>query len=257
MTDKQIELELMLTRLKERREELHTKIEQTRELLAKADSRRAAERDKQAKWDATLNNLEASYDALKREYERVKMETENIERELATLTEAEGVSLDTMIRRAEVSITTEAAQAAAPAASENNDGFSGKGLIRVLSTPLDRLARLSVEQLQRLSAAAAASEEFNQQERDAIVARFSLAIEATGSMHPDAPNPAVSARRQFVLRGAVDKIQRRLVHELTQDEADALIACHGRLAKNPARTPAENRLMVIIGEAMRMIRRGT
>jgi len=253
MTEQRLELELLLTRLRGRREELLSKIEHTRELLARADSRRAAERDQQAKWDATLNNLEASFDQLKREYELAKMETERVERELSALDGEPDVSLDTMIRRAE---QQDSAMVSADASAKDaGAAFSGRGLIRVLGTPIGRLARLNVDQLRRLAVVAAASEEFTAEEKGAVTARINLAIEATGASHPDAPEAALSARRQFVLRAAVDKIQRRMSHELTQDEAEALLACHMRLQKLTTRTSSETRLLGIISEVMSLIRR--
>jgi hypothetical protein len=252
MTDQRLELELLLTRLRGRREELLTKIERTRELLTRADSRRAAEPDQKAKWDATLNNLEASYDVLKREYELAKMETERVERELTVIDGGQDVSLDTMIRRAEQQDT---ATVSADAAKDSGTAFAGRGLIRVMSTPIGRLARLNVDQLRRLAVVAAASEGFTAEEKSAVTARINLAIEATGASHPEAPEAALSARRQFVLRAAVDKIQRRMAHDLTPDETEALLTCHARLQKSTSRTPSEARLLAIITEVISVIRR--
>lgn len=253
MTDRRMELELLLTRLRSRREELNGKIEQTRELLARADTRRAAERDQQAKWNATISNLEANYALLKREHERAKMETEMVERELASLDGAQGVSLDSMILSAEQQDTALVSADAAP--HDSSAAFSGRGLIRVLGTPIGRLARLNPDQLKRLAIVAAASEELSSTEKEALAARLALAIEACGAGHPEAPEAALSARRQFVLRGAVDKIQRSMAHELTKDEAEALLACRERLQKSPSRSPSENRLLGIIGSAISPIRR--
>jgi len=236
------ELEVHVRELRQRREALQAKIQQTRELLTRADARRLAEPENRSSWDKKLNQLEANYTTLKREFELAKMDTERLERELANQKIGVDISLDSMIEHADSGIEA-GPESGAPA-------LAGRGVVRIISTPLDKLASLGETRLTALEGFVSHSSQLTPEEQAATLSRLSL---ARGMLTSD--SAGAHGRRQFVLRGALDKIQRSIMHEVTPDEAEALSLCHDRLVSKAERSPAEERLIGLIGGAMNQLQR--
>lgn len=235
MSDERLQLKAQLAQVRERRDDLQSKIDEVRILLAKADARRAAESpDQRSRWDAKLNTLETNYDELKRAFGRAKMDTERLQHELAELSERAEVSLDEMV---EEDIAVE--QAAAPVV-EQGASFSGQGLFRVITTPLERLTRLDADSIRKLVTYAQQTEEFTDREREACVARLEIVLSALEQQGGSEPGD------KFVLRAAIDKVQRGLHNELTPDEITALQECRQQIARKPNPSSSEIRLNALI-----------
>ncbi|MFM1920228.1 MAG: hypothetical protein RLZZ303_1862 [Candidatus Hydrogenedentota bacterium] len=263
------ELHTRLVQVREREAELQRKSEETRDLLSKADARRARDRDQVGRWNLILDNLERSYDAVRRELERTRIAREELERELSRALDSTGETLSAI--DADPDLAAEAAARATVNAvvSDDDDAFGYEytppdegcqiGWRDLLRMSMEDLALLTEEEIMevRRNLERGLQARLGETDRRLIEARLQLAAQLRESAAMASPENEehLQRRRQIILRAAVDKIQHNRVGEMTEEEVRAVQLCQQRLASKPEASPGEKRLLRVIEAALALLRR--
>lgn len=222
--------------LERRRDEAKHTLEEVRDLLAKADQRRLQEPGNQRKWNQVLDNLESSLKEAKSRLE---------------LCEAEFLRAQTL--NAAPASEPVAAPSAAPAAADWSRLADEER--RLLEVPIEELGNLSLEQLGLLHSRLARRDAAQHPEIEQLFQRIELANQ---THHEAAIGPQENPeqhRRQFLLRGAVEKAHKGQIHQMTGEEIQLLISCHALLLRRLNLTNKDRRLIDILGEALTALKR--
>ena len=205
-------------------------LEEVRELLAKADERRLREPKDARKWNRVLENLEESLDLTKARCERSELEVLRLERDLAEAEDSVAPATKGTVPTAEPSALTEAA------ADE-------------WSNTMREVGALDLEEASRLQSKIDSGEIHDRQ----LEAGLALA----NQMHADDPEPAPGqeARRQLVLRSAIDKIRKQQFDAMTLDEVKLVLACHSLLTSRLEPTTRDQRLRRILDGAIKILQK--
>lgn len=266
------ELHTRLVQWRGREAELERKLEETRDLLTKADVRRAREPQAVARWNQILDNLEKSYDSLRRELERTRSQRDELEREVSRALDATGETLSQI--DAEPSHPLSNADSAKPTMQEVYTPLDDNTLGVALSDPdilfnvgWRDLLRMSMEDLALLTAEEIVHIRANIQsgglgrpgetDRRLVETRLELAaqLRESASDSESGHEERTHRRRQIILRAAIDKIQHNRVNEMTEDEQQAVLLCKQRLSLKQEPTPAEKRLLRVMEAALGLFRR--
>lgn len=256
-----IELRLRAQRAQATEADLRLKLEETRELLQKADARRDRDKDQPQRWNKIIDQLETTYRTLKREVEIAAMNVQESSIKLARLLAASGVHLSAIDAEIAESKATEHEEVVevviAPEEFTSNE--HKLGWRDLLHMPMEDLATLTEAEIATVenSLAQGGLEGMTNEERRLVEGRLHLAIElrATDTPAQAADLEAGEQPRQIVLRAAIEKIQRGRAQEMSDEEIRAVIWCQQRIAANANATPAEQRLLRIIEAALNIIRR--
>jgi hypothetical protein len=232
-----------LDQARRRREECLATREELRDLLAKAERRRAAEPDQRQKWEQVIGGLESSYAELRLRLEQNETTIRLCERELVSVENA-GVE--------EVSKT--AAEEAPPAEVSSNaivlSDDPAFNLQQILDMPIEELRRLNLEQLGQLC-----SELENQAEHRRDARRVRARLEFANQLNTVGQRIILNEegreeRRQFILRAAIDKVQSNRHRELERHEIQLLIQCRRQLACRLNPTERDIRLLGLLSNTM-------
>lgn len=272
MNSEAAELHTRLVQLRARETELERKLEETRDLLSKADARRAREPQAVARWNQILDNLEKSYDSVRRELERTRNQRDELEREVSRALDVTGETLSQI--DAEPSFPSDASEPAKPIATESFTPMDDTTLGAALSDPdilfnvgWRDLLRMSMEDLAMLTAEEIAHVRANIQsggvarpgetDRRLIETRLELAaqLRVSDSDSDSGHEERTHRRLQIILRAAIDKIQHNRVNEMTEEEQQAVLLCKQRLSLKQEQTPGEKRLLRVIEAALGLLRR--
>lgn len=261
-------LKMRLRAVRERETELLRKVEETRELLAKADARRRQERDAASRWNGILDNLETSYRQLKQDLDSARISAGRIETELTRLESAFAVEESTTINEVEAMVATVADTLEQELNAGDGDGAEDEfsvmdvhiGWRDLLHMTLEDLATLTASELSQVHdyLKPGRGGSLTETDRRLIESRLQLAAE----LRAQAPPGEVEAledgerRRQLVLRGAIEKIQNHRTIHMTDEEIRAVIWCQQRLVrKSASASVGEKRLLRILDAALSLIRR--
>lgn len=267
MNQEAIELHSRYVSLRAKDSELRVKLEQMRDILAKADERRARERNNPARWNPIIDNLEQSYKQLKQEVERTRHTLTQTERELNRALDATGdtmASVDpghTMLTPLDVD---EPEFTPPPLTEAELSGYTNGtdqlvGWRDVLHMSIDNLSTLSEDEIFQVRSymASARAGSITDTDRRLVEGRLQLAAQLRASaLEEDAAAPGVvDRRRQIVLRAAIDKIQHNRAQQMTEEEVRAVLLCRQRLSLIPTPSMPEKRLLRIIEASLNVLRR--
>ncbi len=265
-----LELRLKLRTIREREAELREKVEETRELLAKADARRLENREQAGRWNTILDNLESSYRQLKQELDRNRISAGRIEGELNRLFESVQEDEEEVPEAFVVPVTaspTEEELTPLPVANSEMytpaDEFSEfdikLGWRDLLHMTLEDLATLTAAEMAQVRECLqpGRSASMTDTDRRLIDGRLLLAAELRASARPGeiADLEQGERRRQIILRAAIEKIQNHRTTQMTDEELRAVLWCQQRLSTKSNASVGEKRLLRIIDAAISLIRR--
>jgi len=268
MNQEVFELKVRLRTVRERETELLRKVEETRELLAKADARRRQDRDSASRWNGILDNLETSYRQLKQDLDSARISAGRIESELMRLELVVIKNETATIDEVEVMVATVAdslEQELRSGEGENTtDEFSEMdvriGWRDLIHMTLDDLATLTAKELAQVHEYLKPGRvgALTDADRRLVETRLQLAAELRAQAAPGEVDALEDGerRRQLVLRGAIEKIQNHRTIQMTDEEIRAVIWCQQRLARKSATASVgEKRLLRILDAALSLIRR--
>jgi len=250
MAKGEIELQAELARLEEQRQVMQAALDNVRQLLDKADERRAV--DGERRWDQILDNLEQALDLTGSKLTACEQQIKEAERRLRDLLES-GM---------EAGEGDEAPGAQGPVVPEPMPPSGNlEGAKRILALPVDQLRDLTIEQLTRIHShlfeadhgKAAAAQEAETPERSSLSARLSARIEEAQRSRrrrsARARRPAesfVERRKQHLLRGAITKATTDKLGGMTLEEIDLVLSWHKTLAERAEPTDSDRRLLGLL-----------
>jgi hypothetical protein len=268
MTQEALELHSRYVHLRAKHAELQQKLEQMRDILAKADERRAREKFEPARWNPIIGNLETSYNQLKAEIVRTRTSLQETEQELSRALEATGQSLSSVDTGPRCEALPPIADlrtldTTVRLAAETTDGLTISldqpvGWRDVLHMSLEILATLTEDEITQVRAFVTNARKgtITDVDRRLVEGRLQLASQLRELAPETAEAPEGGhRRRQIVLRAAIDKIQHNRAQQLIEEEVRAVLICQQRLARLPNPTMPEKRLLRILDAALNVLRR--
>jgi len=253
MAKSESELRAQLVRLEVHRQELRGSIEHVRELLDKADERRAAEGER--RWNRVLDNLEAALDVARSKLTACEQQIKETDRRLHSLRETGAVADEGR------SCASHDAEAVRPAAALE-DGVSVGSLEaaeRVLALPVEQLGDLTLDQLAELHshlfegesgeeavAGQGVEQETAPPEKSALSTRIEEARRRGRHRVARARHPAASfveRRKQQLLRGAIGKATADKLSGMTLEEIELILDCHKALGGRESPSDGERQLL--------------
>lgn len=206
-------------------------VDEVKVLLLKADERRLSEPLEARKWNRVLSNLENSLDqtrarcayteALVKQLELAALEMESV---LENVALAESPSLEL------------------PVAVPNKEAEQW-------TSTLESVEALNLEEACLLQSKIDAGEI----QDVALEAGLALANQIRHEAEPESQVP--EARRQLVLRAAIDKVGKQAFDEMTLDEIKLLMACHSLLTSRLEPTMRDQRLRRILDGAIKILQK--
>jgi len=195
-----------------------------RDLLAKADARRAKPQEDKRKWGKVAENLEASLDETRARLEHTRVTLRQMESQLAV---------------AESAVMT----AASP--QPPIDDLTEDPIYTARTITLETLVQREADILQQ-------PEQSAQTTRD--LGRVELLNQLVGVVHPFEESSEAENRRQHLLRVAIGKIQQDQLDTITPQERRMLLICHSLLSRRLNPSPKDKHLLGILGAALQSIR---
>ncbi len=238
MQHKERELRAELERLKQMGEQHRTNRDTIAALLEKADARKSSHPEERVRWDQVIENLEFCLDETKARLASCEASILRIERRLKGLLE-EGVSVSG-VYAPEIFLFEE------PMERPFVPGDTLAVAKRILEMPSDEMGRLTLDAVSDLQSriaeenAAAAAHDSGQMAGPVLPEESSAAL-------PQEP------RKQQMLRGAIEKIQKNRIAMLTEEEKRLIIASHELLISKCDDTPKGRRLRRILGAAVNIL----
>lgn len=241
MAKGEIELQAELARLEEQRHVMQAALDNVRQLLDKADERRAE--DGERRWNQVLDNLEKTLDLTGAKLTVCVQQIKETKRRLRDL-------LETGVETGE---GDEAPGAQGPVVPEPMPSSGNLGAAeRILALPVDQLRDLTMEQLTRIHshlfevdhAEAAPAQEAKKPEPSSLSARIEEAQRSRRRRSARARRPAVSfveRRKQHLLRGAIAKATTDKLGGMTLEEIDLVLNWHKTLAERVEPTDSDRR----------------
>ncbi len=260
-------LKVRLRTVREREIELLRKVEETRELLSKADARRKEDRERGGRWNTIIDNLEVSYRQLKQELESSRISAGRIEGELARLMESLGAEGGSDLVNAEAVIASAADSMSAEISGGEvytpADEFSEMdvrvGWRDLLHMSLEDLGTLTQAEISQVRESLLPGRSLNMTDTDRLLidGRLQMAAELRASARPGEVEDLEKGerRRQLILRAAIEKIQHHRAIQMTDEEIRAVLWCQQRLAGKSKQSLGEQRLQRILEAAIALIRR--
>lgn len=260
-------LKVRLRTVREREIELLRKVEETRELLSKADARRKEDRERGGRWNTIIDNLEVSYRQLKQELESSRISAGRIEGELARLMESLGAEGGSDLVNAEAVIASAADSMSAEISGGEvytpADEFSEMdvrvGWRDLLHMSLEDLGTLTQAEISQVRESLLPGRSLNMTDTDRLLidGRLQMAAELRASARPGEVEDLEKGerRRQLILRAAIEKIQHHRAIQMTDEEIRAVLWCQQRLADKSKPSLGEQRLQRILEAAIALIRR--
>jgi len=246
MTKGEIELQAQLTRLEAQRQVMQAALDNVRQLLDKADERRAV--DGERRWDQILDNLEQALDTTASKLTACDQQIKEVKRRLRDL--LQGGMLE-----------GQGDEASGPQEPLVSDRASPAGKIdgakRIMALPVDQLRDLTIEQLTRIHSRlfeaeppeAAPAQQAQTPERSSLSARIEQAQRSRRRRAARPRRPAVSfveRRKQHLLRGAVAKATTDKVAGMTLEEIDLVLNWHKTLDERAGPTEGDRRLLDLL-----------
>ncbi len=257
--------------LRDRVSELERKLDETRDLLSKADAQRARERGDLGRWNQILDNLEKSYDSVRRELERTRNQRDGVEKELSRALDATGETLSAIDAEpsfaAQAQLTsTESLETFTPLDEpdlvvqfSDPDILFNVGWRDLLRMSMEDLAMLTQEEIAHLRAnfLSGTQAKLNETDRKLIETRLELAAQLRDCSSQENPDSTELTHRrlQIILRAAIDKIQHNRASDMTNEEYQAVLLCKQRLSLKQDQSPGEKRLLRVIEAALSLLLR--
>ncbi|MBI3117206.1 MAG: hypothetical protein HYZ00_00870, partial [Candidatus Hydrogenedentes bacterium] len=201
----------------------------------------------QRRWNAVLDHLELSLDEAKARHQACQAEVLRAEqalRELPPSPALEAAPQPPAQRRSEDAAFTKAPPALGEVEQE------------LLNAPFAELHKFSLEQIALVQSHLEQAPQVQSDVTEHLIGRLELA----NQVREDTAVPAHAAepqnfRRQLVLRAAIDKIQANRIDAMTPDEIQLVVACHSLLTRRLRPTPKDERLLRILGAALKVLQR--
>lgn len=223
------ELEARHEQLKRQLTPLEDSYASTREVIRKADARRAQDGDTR-KWNRVLDNLERSLDQLRVRVRSTRDQLQTVEQELRRArSDQQGIALE----------SDSVAPAPLPREIQND--------LNIEPGSLESLVKASVA-LENFATVGAADPD----RAMLLEAEIELANQ-TGSVVP-APESG-ERRSQLALRSAIGKIQGNRIADMTPEELSLTVHCHNLLSRRVNPSLGDQRLVRLLGAAIRVLQR--
>lgn len=222
--------------LLEKRARARAVLEEIKHLLKKADARRKTEPAHLRRWNSVLDNLEFSLDEAKARLEACERE---LERMGAAAAQYEGSPV----------------QDKAPWLSESAPDLDEHER-HLLQAPIEQLSKCSLEEISLVQSHLMDQSAEENPEAEHLLGRLELANQVRedpiGPAKPEDPN---QCRKQLLLRGAIDKIQSNHIDTMLPEETQLVLSCYSLLTRRLNPTPKDERLIRILGAAIKVIKR--
>ena len=235
-----MDLQKRLKALYEKRDAALQIMNQIKELLAKADERRASESGDPRRWNSVLNHLETSLDDARKRLDRCEAVIRQVE------TQA-GISPST----GETFTSTEegGAEGGVPFIELDPD----KAVEQVLAMSLSDLSQLTMEQVAMLHARLPEKEpSLDGEQMQQAAARLELANQTRGTVTGTPPQRSryMERRNQLLLRATLEKVRQNRLADVTHEEKLLLTNCLELLCRRLEPDPREERIKAMLREAV-------
>jgi len=238
MGNKEQELRAELEHLKQRCAQHRNNRETIAALLEKADSRRNSHPEQRIRWEEVIENLEFCLDETKARLASCEASILRLERRLKTIQE-EGASLSTSFPQDNGLLEETMELSIGP-----GDAFAVAK--RILKMPSDEMGRLTLDAVSDLQSQIA-------EENAATAAPDTEQILEPALPQKTSATSPQERRKQDLLRGAIEKIQKNRIATLTEEETRLIIASHELLLRKCDDTPKGRRLKRILGAAVSIL----
>lgn len=225
MDIKLLELKRQLAKARNRLAEDLRALDEVKVLLLKADEKCISEPGDARKWNRVLTNLEKSLDQTRARCAYSQVIVSQLEQATAELERA--------------GTAPQIALPEPPPAAETEHW----------AATLERVEAMSLEEACALQSQIDAGEIQDM----ALEAGLALANQMHHVPEPDAALP--EARRQQVLRAAIDKVSKQAFNDMTLDEIKLLMACHSLLTSRLEPSMRDQRLRRILDGAIKILRK--
>jgi len=229
MNIKLLELRRQLARAKFKLAEDLQAVDEVKVLLIKADERRMSEPQEARKWNRVLENLENSLDQTRARCAYSSVIASQLEQACAVLEQA----LEQAAPPPEIVLPT-------PPPGED---------ARHWTETLEKVGALSLEEACVLQSQIDSGEILDSE----LEAGLTLANQMHHEVEPGGQLP--EARRQHVLRAAIDKVGKQAFDTMTLDEIKLLMACHSLLTSRLEPTMRDQRLRRILDGAIKILQK--
>lgn len=231
MNIKLLELRRQLFKAKNKLEEDFRALDEVKVLLVKADERRISEPQDARKWNRVLENLENSLDHTRARCAYSQAIVAQLDQECVAFERSlEGAVAPAAV----VPLNTEAVPV-----SEAEEW----------SATLETVGALNLEEASVLQSKIDAGEIHD----PSLEAGLALANQMRHEPEPESQVP--EARRQLVLRAAIDKVGKQAFDDMTLDEIKLLMACHSLLTSRLEPTMRDQRLRRILDGAIKILQK--
>lgn len=237
MDNKEQELRAELERLKQQCAQHRKNRETIAALLEKADSRRNSQPEQRIRWKEVIENLEFCLDETKARLASCEASIMRLERRLKTMQE-EGASPPDALPQ-DNSLLEETTEFS----KMPGDAFAVAK--HILTMPSDEMGRLTLDAVSDLHSQIA--------EENAAAASDTEKIFETALLQEASATSPQERRKQALLRGAIEKIQKNRIAALTEEEKRVIIASHELLLRKCDDTPKGMRLKRILGAAVNVL----
>lgn len=238
MTNKKQELEAQLDHLRQRCAQHRNNLKTIAALLEKADSRRNSHPEQRKHWEGVIENLEFCLDQTKARLASCEASILRLERRLKTIQE-ESAFLSTSFSQDEGLFAESPELSTGP-----GDAFAVAKCI--LKMPSEEMGRLTLDAISDLQSRICA------ENTAAAAPDIDHVLDSALTQEPSETSPR-EQRKQVLLRGAIEKIQKNRIAALTEEEKRLLIASHDLLLRKCDDTLKGERLKRILGAAVNIL----
>lgn len=237
MDSREKELKAALERLEKRCAQHRKNRENVAELLTKADERRTKDPEHRTRWNQVIENLEFCLDEAKARLASCEASILRMERRLRAFQNGEPGG---QVLTPEPEFIEHTHDVPAPP----GDVFSVAR--HILKMPLEEMGRLTLDAVAALHAEVAAENAAAAGHVEEHLIDLALPAEHL-------PELTQNQRKQQVLRGAIEKIQKNQIATLTDEENRLVVASYEMLAQRSDHSPKNERLKRILGAAVNIL----
>lgn len=253
MENNRADLESKIETLRARQTADNDNLEVVLELLRKADERRITEPNNRNMWNRVLDNLENSLIEARARVQSNSVELQKLERELEQMTGKSGHRPENVPKTEADSKTL--GEEIAPS-DMGVPQLSAEYARQILSRPVEEIAELTLKDVDSLyekiaseNVAAAVPE------TGPLLNALELTIPSEGKFPSGGKSDSTENRRKETLKGAIEKIQRNQVAQMSAEEVQMIFVTYDVLCKRVNRSPKDDRLRRILGAAVQIINR--
>lgn len=229
MDIKLLELRRQLHKAKAKLAEDLRALDEVKVLLLKADEKRLSEPQEARKWNRVLTQLETSLDQT-----RARCAYSSV---IVSQLEQASAELERALESADAAPTLGLPEAPPPAETEH------------WAATLEKVEAMNLEEACVLQSQIDAGEI-----QDATL-EAGLALANQLQHEPEIDTALPEARRQLVLRAAIDKVSKQAFNDMSLDEVKLLMACHVLLTSRLEPSMRDQRLRRILDGAIKILRK--